>query len=47
MVVPPQENVLLNQSLPAKPFMPEPQNDSCWLLKRKGIYQNVMDITAI
>ena len=46
MVVPPQENVLLNQSLPAKPFMPEPQNDSCWLLKRKGIYQNVMDITC-
>ena len=47
MAVPPQENVPLNQSLPAKPFMPEPQNDPCWLLKRKGIYQNVMDITAI
>ena len=36
MAVPPQENVPLNQSLPAKPFMPEPQNDPYWLLKRTG-----------
>ena len=34
MAIPPQENVPLNQSLPAKPFMPEPQNDPYWLLKR-------------
>ena len=36
MAVPPQENVPLNQSLPAKPFMPEPQNDPYLLLKRTG-----------
>ena len=36
MAVPPQENVPLDQSLPAKPFMPEPQNDPYWLLKRTG-----------
>ena len=36
MAVPPQENVPLNQSLPAKPFMPKPQNDPYWLLKRTG-----------
>ena len=34
--VPPQENVPLNQSLLAKPFMAEPQNDPYWLLKRTG-----------
>ena len=36
MVVPPQENVPLNQSLLAKPFMAEPQNDPYLLLKRTG-----------
>ena len=36
MAVPPQENVPLNQSLPAKPFLPKPQNDPHWLLKRTG-----------
>ena len=36
MAVPPQENVPFNQSLPVKPFMPEPQNDPYWLLKRTG-----------
>ena len=36
MAVPPQENVPLNQSLPAKLFVPKPQNDPYWLLKRTG-----------
>ena len=36
IVLPPQENVPLSPSLPAKPFMPEPQNDPYWLLKRTG-----------
>ena len=36
MAVPPQENVPLNQSLPVKPFMPEPQKNPYWLLKRTG-----------
>ena len=36
MAVPPQENVPLKQSLLAKPFMLEPQNDPYWLLKRTG-----------
>ena len=36
IAVPPEENALLNQSLPANPFMPEPQNDPYWLLKRTG-----------
>ena len=36
MAAPPQENVPLNQSLLAKPFMPEPQNDLYWILKRTG-----------
>ena len=36
MAVPPPKNVSLNQSLPAKPFMPELQNDHYWLLKRTG-----------
>ena len=34
MTVPPQENVTLSQSLSAKPFTSEPQNNSYWLLKR-------------
>ena len=33
MAVPRQKNVPLNQSLPAKPLIPEPQNDPYWLLK--------------
>ena len=36
MAVPPQENVPLNQSLPAKLSVPKPQNDPYWLLKRTG-----------
>ena len=36
MAVRPQENVPLNQTLPAKLFMPELQNDPYWLLNRTG-----------
>ena len=36
MTVPPQENVPLNQYLPAKPFMQRPPNDPYSLLKRTG-----------
>ena len=36
MAVPPQKNVPLNQSLPAKPLMQEPQNDPYWVLRRTG-----------
>ena len=38
MAILPQENVLLNQSLPANAFMPEPQNDPYWPLKRNREY---------
>ena len=36
MAILPQENVFLNQSLPANAFMPEPQNDPYWPLKGTG-----------
>ena len=36
MAFPHQENVSLNQSLPVKPFMPEPQNVPYGLLKITG-----------
>ena len=34
MAVPPKENISLNQSLQVKTFMPEPQSNPYWLLKR-------------
>ena len=34
--VPQQKQVSLTETLPRKPFLQEPQNDSYWLVKRSG-----------
>ena len=48
LAITPQENVPLNQSLPANSFMPESQNGPYWLLKRTGCKcLNVMDAKTI
>ena len=34
--VPQQKQMSLSETLPRKPFLPEPQNDPYWMVKRSG-----------
>ena len=45
--VPQKKQVFLTKTLPRKPFLPEPQNDPYWIIKRSGHSVNAVDAKSV